>query len=240
MYWLQGGKNLNMIKMGKNESEKENEKRTNDMGPNDTGKVNEPEGVYQSGEPLSFEKVWQMFQEMGKKSMETERILKEQSMETERILKEQLSETARLIAELREEYKNRWGELIESLVSGSLLRMLADRGIAVSKTRKHVMQYKGEPNYEFDIVASNGEEVVVVEVKSTLNPGAVKHFIGQLQLARKTSRRFRKQRIIGAVAYLSDHCDASTMAMKRGLLVIRATGDSAVIINEEGFEPVRF
>ena len=209
--------------------------------------VNEPEGVYQSSEPLSFEKVWQMFQEMGKKSRETERIMKEQSRETERILKEQsmvtekkLQETARLIAELREEYKNRWGELIESLVSGSLLRMLADRGIAVSKTRKHVMQYKGEPNYEFDIVASNGEEVVVVEVKSTLNPGAVKHFIGQLQLARKTSRRFRKQRIIGAVAYLSDHCDASTMAMKRGLLVIRATGDSAVIINEEGFEPVRF
>ena len=192
--------------------------------------VNDEGSTYQPQQsPLSFDKVWQMFQE-------TNRQLKEQSMETDR----KIQETARLIRELREEYKNRWGELVESLVSGNLLRMLQARKIPVTRTRKHVMQYKGEPNYEFDIMASNGDEVVLVEVKSTLNPEAVKHFVGQIKLAREKSRRFRGKRIIGAVAYLNDHCDASTMAMKRGLLVIRATSDSAEIINDKNFEPVRF
>ncbi len=251
--------NQSMIKM------KKKKKYRNLEMPEGTNQVNEPDSIHETGEALTFEKVWVMFQETdkkfqeaSKKTQETERILKEQSretdrilkeqsretdkklQETERILKDQFRETARLISELREEYKNRWGELIESLVSGNLLRMLEARGIPVSKTRKHVMQYKGEPNYEFDILASNGDEVVVVEVKSTLNPWGVKHFIDQIKLARKTSRRFRKQRIIGAVAYLNDHCDASTMAMKRGLLVIRAPGDSAVIINDKDFVPLRF
>lgn len=204
---------------------------------NNNNDVNEPGGTYQpQHEPLSFEKVWQMFQKTDKKFQETDKLLKEQSRETDK----KIQETARLIRELREEYKNRWGELVESLVSGNLLRMLQARNIPVSKTRKYVMQYKGEPNYEFDIVASNGEEVVVVEVKSTLNPEAVKHFIGQIKLARNKSRRFRGKRIIGAVAFLNDHCDAGTMAMKRGLLVISATSDSAEIINDKDFEPVRF
>ncbi len=214
--------------------------------PNDSSgpdKVNEPGGQYQPREPLSFEKVWQMFretdrkwQETDKRFRETDRILKEQSKETDR----KLQETARLISELREEYKNRWGELVESLVSGNLLRILKERDIPVHKVRQRVRNYKGEPDYELDLVASNGDEVVVVEVKSVLNPEAVKHFTSQLNLVRNSSRRFRKQQMIGAVAFLKDHCDAATMAMKRGLLAIRATSDSAVILNEEGFEPHRF
>lgn len=176
------------------------------------------------------------WQEADKRFRDTERLMKEQSKQTDR----KIQEAARLISELREEYKNRWGELVESLVSGSLLRILQARGIPVRKIRQRVRNYKGEPNYELDIVASNGDEVVVVEVKSVLNPEAVKHFISQLNLVRNSSRRFRQQRMIGAVAFLKDHCDAAEMAMNRGLLAIRATGDSAVILNEKDVEPTRF
>ncbi len=222
--------------------------------PGSADQVNESGGTYQPREPLSFEKVWLMFretreqmqasfketdrkwQETDKRFKETDRILKEQSKETDR----KLQEAAGLISELREEYKNRWGELVESLVSGSLLRILKAHNIPVSKVSRRRKNFKGEPNYELDIVASNGDEVVVVEVKSVLNPEAVKHFISQLNLVRNRSRRFRNQRIIGAVAFLTDHSDAAFMAMNRGLLAIRATGDSAIILNDDDFEPVRF
>ena len=199
--------------------------------------VNEPLRDYQ--QPLTFEKVWQMFQETDKMFKETDK----KFLETDRQFKEtdrKIQETARLIKELREEYKSRWGELVESLVSGNLLRLLQQRNIPVNKIRRRVRQYKGEPNYELDIVASNGDEVVIVEVKSKLDPWGVKHFISQLQLIRNQSRRFRNQRIIGAVAFMTEHCDASSMAINQGLIVIRANGDSAVILNEEGFEPKRF
>ena len=198
--------------------------------------VRDDDGVYQPQQPLTFEKVWLSIQE-------TSQIIKEQARETDKKWKEtdkRFEETARLISELREEYKDRWGELVESLVSGSLMRILKERNFPVQKIRQRVRNYKGEPNYELDLVASNGDEVVVVEVKSSLNVEAVKHFISQLELVRSSSRRFRKQRMVGAVAFLKDHCDASHMAMNRGLLAIRATGDSAAIINDEDFVPKRF
>ena len=198
--------------------------------------VRDDDGVYQPQQPLTFEKVWLSIQE-------TSKIIKEQARETDKKWKEtdkRFEETVRLISELREEYKDRWGELVESLVSGSLMRILKERNFPVQKIRQRVRNYKGEPNYELDLVASNGEEVVVVEVKSSLNVEAVKHFISQLELVRSSSRRFRKQRMVGAVAFLKDHCDASRIAMNRGLLVIRATGDSAAIINDEDFVPKRF
>ncbi len=198
--------------------------------------IRDDDGVYQPQQPLTFEKVWMMFQE-------TSKMLKEQSRESDKRFEETdkfIKETAKLISELREEYKDRWGELVESLVSGSLLRILKERNFPVHKVSQRVRNYKGEPNYELDLVASNGEEVVVVEVKSSLNVEAVKHFISQLELVRSRSRRFRKQRMVGAVAFLKEHCDAAHMAMNRGLLVIRATGDSAAIINDEDFVPKRF
>ncbi len=238
---------------------------------NKDNEVNEPAVVYQPEGPLTFEKVWQMFQETDKKFRETDKKFKETDrkfqdtdrkfqdtdrkfqdtdrkfqdtdrkfQDTERIMKEQSKETLQSIRELKEEYKDRWGELVESLVSGNLLRILKARNFLVHKVSPRVRNYKGEPNYELDLVASNGDEVVVVEVKSSLNVEAVKHFISQLQLVRNHSRRFRKQRMIGAVAYLKDHCDAARMAMNRGLLVIRATGESAAILNDEDFKPIRF
>ena len=205
--------------------------------------LRDDDGVYQPQQPPAFEKVWLMIQE-------TSKMMKEQARETDKMWREtdkkwretdkRFEETARLISELREEYKDRWGELVESLVAGNLMRILKERNFSVEKIRQRVRNYKGEPNYELDLVASNGEEVVVVEVKSSLNVEAVKHFISQLELVRSSSRRFRKQRMVGAVAFLKDHCDASRMAMNRGLLVIRATGDSAAIINDEDFVPKRF
>ena len=36
-------------------------------------------------------------------------------------------------------------------------------------------------HYEFDILAVNGEEVVVVEVKTTLRPEDVTHFLSKLE-----------------------------------------------------------
>ncbi len=215
--------------------------------------VNEPAEVYQPQGPLTFEKIWRMFQETDKKFRETDRKFLETDkkfQETDRSFKEtdkkfqetdrKFKESEKMMSDLREEYKDRWGELVESLVSGNLLRILKARNFPVNKVSTRIRNYKGEPNYELDLVASNGEEVVVVEVKSSLNVEAVKHFISQLQLVRNHSRRFRKQRMIGAVAYLKDHCDAATMAMNQGLLVIRATGDSAAILNEKNFKPIRF
>ena len=73
-----------------------------------------------------------------------------------------------------------WGKLIESLVEGDLTGLLQRRGIAVQHTVTNPRQNYGERRWEFDIVAINGEEVAVVEVKTTLRVPDIDRFVGRL------------------------------------------------------------
>jgi hypothetical protein len=127
---------------------------------------------------------------------------------------------------------------MESLVEGDLVNILKRRGIAVwdTSTRLKGRTPSGD-NYEFDILAHNGEELVVVEVKTTLKPQYVKRFIRRLDNFKVWLPRYVNNRVYGAVAYLMADAGAETMAESRGLFVIRATGDSASILNAEDFLP---
>ena len=178
----------------------------------------------------TFDDVWRMFQELGEQSRETDR----KFQETDRLFKAQAEETKRL----QELFESQWGRLMESLVEGDLVNILKCRGIAVLDTSTRL---KGKTsaggNYEFDILAHNGDELVVTEVKTTLRPKDVEHFIGRLDKFKVWLPRYANNRIYGAVAYLTADAAADTMAEKRGLFVIRATGDSASIINAKDFLP---
>jgi len=136
----------------------------------DLSEVNDPLGEYQK--PLTFEKVWEMFQE-------TDRIIKEHwaaLKETDR----QMKETDKKIDKIYGLYSNQWGDLVESLVSGCLVKILNERGIMVRDAYREREGRYGTINYEFDLIAGNGKEIVVTEVKSTLTPKDVDHFLYKL------------------------------------------------------------
>ena len=210
----------------------------------DLSEVNEPLGEYQK--PLTFEKVWEMFQE-------TDRIIKEhwaairetdrQMQETDRMIKDtakQMKETDKKIDKIYGLYSNQWGDLVESLVSGCLVKILNERGIMVRDAYREREGRYGNINYEFDLIAGNGKEIVVTEVKSTLTPKDVEHFLYKLAHIRTWIESYQEKTIYGAVAFLKQAANADKQAMNKGLLVIRATGDSASIINPEGFKPKPF
>ncbi|MEA3642456.1 MAG: hypothetical protein VBE63_21295 [Lamprobacter sp.] len=70
---------------------------------------------------------------------------------------------------------------MESLVEGDLVNLLRARGIAITDTSTRLKGQRADGgNYEFDILAHNGEELVVVEVKTTLRPKDVKAFLRKL------------------------------------------------------------
>jgi len=177
-----------------------------------------------------FQETDHKFQETDHKFQETDR----KFQETDRLFKEQAAETKRL----EKLFVSQWGRLMESLVEGDLVNILKRRGIAVrdTSTRLKGSNPPGD-NYEFDILAHNGEKLVVVEVKTTLKPKSVEQFIRRLDKFKAWLPRYAHNRIHGAVAYLTADAGAETMAESRGLFVIRATGDSASIINAEEFHP---
>jgi len=141
---------------------------------------------------------------------------------------------------LQELFEGQWGKLMESLVEGDLVRLLSRRGIRVDDTSTRRRGSRNGESYEFDIIAHNGEEIVIVEVKTTLRTKQVEKFIAQLQRARHYLPEFRTYRIFGAVAYLRAEQASDQYAQNQGLFVIRATGDSAAIVNPVDFQPRKF
>ena len=55
---------------------------------------------------------------------------------------------------------------MESLVEGDLIKLLKNRKISVDKTMSRIRAGKDSKyDYEFDILAVNGKEIVAVELK---------------------------------------------------------------------------
>jgi len=82
-------------------------------------------------------------------------------------------------------FTSQWGKLVEWLVEGDLVKLLNEHGIAVEQTLQRVKGNKDGQNYEFDIIAVNGHEMVIVEVKTTLRVEDVNDFHEKLWKAKR-------------------------------------------------------
>ncbi|TAN50423.1 MAG: hypothetical protein EPN21_08975 [Methylococcaceae bacterium] len=189
----------------------------------------------------TLDDIWQLFRE-------TDRIIKEFSKETDRKIQEtdrkfqetdrSFRESDRKLNKLEDLFTSQWGRLMESLVEGDLVNILNRRGLAIGDTTTRLKGRRPDGgNFEFDILAHNGQEMVVIEVKTTLRPQDVKKFIDKLNHIKQWVPRYANNTIYGGVAWLTAAAGAGEMAESRGLFSIRATGDSAAIVNSQTFHP---
>ncbi len=138
-------------------------------------------------------------------------------------------------------FTGHWGKLVESLVEGDLARLLRERGVDVAMVASRVELTLDPRRREIDLLAANGEDIVAVEVKTTMKVADVRRFVELLEEVRELLPTvFRRLRIYGGMAYLRAEEEAARYAERRGLYVIRATGNSASIINAPGFRPRAF
>ena len=189
------------------------------------------------------DKVKESLAETSRKIQENSDSMKESSAETDRKFQEtsdKIQELSVKIKEARELFEGQWGKLMESLVRGDLVKMLQERNIDVRHTFPNVDHRSKEDQYEYDIIAVNGTEAVVVEVKTTLKVKHIKKFLEDLKKFPHRFPDFKEKITYGAIAYLNAHEKSTTYAEKQGLFVIRATGSSASLINKEDFKPKRF
>ncbi len=149
-------------------------------------------------------------------------------------------ETDRQLKKTEALFNTQWGRLMESLVEGDLIAILNQQGIQIAHISTNAKQRGRGDDYEYDIIAVNGEEVVVVEVKTTLRVQDVKDFLVNLDQFTTRMPYHKDKTIYGAVAWLRADAESDTYAEKQGLFVIRATGSSASIVNREDFKPQVF
>ena len=154
-------------------------------------------------------------------------------------------ETDRQIQKIGGRFNQRWGTLVESLVEGKLVKIFQDHGIDITQTHTRSQSEWRKPDgrierREFDIIVANGTEVVVVEVKTTLTPKDINVFLETLKDFKNYFPRYKSETVYGAVAYLNSENKAHLLAEEEGLFLIRATGDSASLVNKKDFKPKAF
>lgn len=197
---------------------------------------------------VTSEEVWALFKE-------TDRIIKENALAAEKRFQEidkrlreederrskeadkRSRDIDRKLNKLEHLFTSHWGKLLESLVEGALVKIFNERGIPVQQTSQRVKGIYQGNQWELDIVVKNGDVVIIVEVKTTLRPDDVKHFLKKLPHIKTWLKEYQHNTIYGAVAYLSADAGAEQLAKSRGLFVIKATGDSAMIENTQDFVP---
>jgi len=214
-----------------------------------------------STEKLDFEKVWLMFQETDIKFQETKNLLEKSSIETDKKFQEtknllekssldvdeKFIETDKKFKETDRQMKNllkkmsesesRWGRFVEALVDGSLISLLKTIDIDVTGTLTREKKLHNGKQYEIDIIAKNGHDLVAVEVKTTLSPQDVDSFVNVLNVFKEVFPEYSEKKIVGAVGYINEDSKAHIYAENQGLLVIKAVGESARIDNSSDFKP---
>ena len=183
-----------------------------------------------------IKEIWRLFRKTDRKMQETDRKMQE----TGRYLKALAKENDKRIKQLDELFTSQWGKLMEALVQGDLVKLLKQRDIQVTETATNIEGCYNDKQFEFDIIAKNGREVVVVEVKTTLKVDHIKYFIEKLNNFKKWKPEYKDNNIYGAVAFLKAHQSSSKYAGRQGLFVIKAAGSSASIINKKNFKPKNF
>jgi len=204
-------------------------------------------------EEMTFENLWMLFQETGSQIEETGRQMEESKKRmdesfarTEKMIAETnkgLQETKKIVDNLSKKMKeseSRWGRFVEALVEGTLIKMLNNFGISVNGTLIREKKMYQDEEYEIDIIAKNGVDIVAVEVKTTLSVQDVNDFLDKLNLFKTIFQDYSHNNLIGAVAYINKDSEADRYAAKKGLIVIKAVGEGAKITNRKGFKPKKW
>ena len=208
------------------------------------------------------------FQKLQESQQKTEKALRESQEKTEKSLRESQEKTEKSLRELKKSLKesnreltknlneangnfnNKWGKFLENLVKGDLVKLLSERNIKVDRIQPRLIICgpTGREIGDFDLVAINGNEIVAIEVKTTLTKEKVEKFIGRLKMFKKYFPEYGDKVIYGGVAFLCEPEDeeargAAEYAEENGLFVIFSPGGSSNVTtmsNSKDFKPKSF
>ncbi|MFM8306962.1 MAG: DUF3782 domain-containing protein [Microcystis aeruginosa] len=194
--------------------------------------------------------VWRLLAELVEAQKETERCFQETErrfqeterrfQETERILKEQSLKTDRQITRLSQEIGNlggKWGRFVENMVAPACETLFLNRDIPVHQVSQRVRKRLDGKTLEIDVLVTNENHVLVVEVKSSLSVDDVKELIKNLTEFRQFFPEYNHKQLYGAVAGIEIEEGADKYAYRQGLFVLAQKGENVAILNDTEFQP---
>ena len=147
-------------------------------------------------------------------------------------LKRSVAEATRAVNALT----TRWGRFVEELVEPAVVRLFQERGIDVKEKHPRVSVTRKDIAMEIDILAVDTTDVVLVECKSKLSKDDVDEFIEKLQKFKIAFPAYKNYQAYGAVAGIEINQGIDRYAYQKGLFVIRPSGETVEIVNDQKFQ----
>ena len=131
------------------------------------------------------------------------------------------------------------GEVAEDLFYRNIRSLFKERDMIFADVKRNLKK-KGAG--EYDIVAVNGDAVLVIEIKNKLQKRMVDMFVGKkLPKFAEVFPEFRGRRLFGGIGALVVNDDVSRYAEKAGLYVLTQTSEGgAGIANRKNFRAKEF
>jgi hypothetical protein len=179
-----------------------------------------------TGEGLTFEKVWAMFQETDRKSQEMWEKMREEREITDRIVGD---------------LGNRFGEMVEHLVAPSINKRFNELGYhfdAVAPGGYIIRDDEGKTIAEVDILLENDEYNMAVEVKAKVHIKDIEHHVRRLEILRKhRDKHHDTRKIRGAIAGAIFGDTEKQAAIEAGFYVLEQSGDTVKMDIPADFVP---
>jgi hypothetical protein len=200
-----------------------------------------------SGRGLTYEKVWEMFQETDRQIKESDRKWQETKAEMEaerkeadRKWKEERREEKEELDRMLGNLTNRFGEMVEWMVAPSIHKRFNELGFhfdAGSPGGYVIRDENGEVIAEVDILLENAEYIMAVEVKAKTHIKDIEHHIKRIEILREYRRkRHDTRKIQGAIAGAIFGDAEKQAVIEAGFYVIEQTGDTVRINVPQGFK----
>lgn len=194
-----------------------------------------------------FKETAQRFKETDQQFKETDQRLDQRIAETDRRLSQGYAEIRQAI-QATERHLNRvgqhvdalagkWGIFVENMVVPAVKIVFAKWGIPIHDVSRDVEGSRNGLSTQIDVMASNDDHVMLVEVKSSLRHDDVEDHLDRLSKFKLIFPRFANVRVHGSVAGIDLPKQVARYAYRKGLFVLAQSGETMTILNDEKFRP---
>jgi hypothetical protein len=177
-----------------------------------------------ASQPPTPETVWAMMQE---NALQMDK-LRESQKETDRLLKETIKENDRRFGNV----DNRFGEVVEYMISPGLLDKFTDLGLEfqTASTNFKVRDHKNEIYFEIDVFLQNCGTAMLVEIKTNLAIRYINEHVNRLEKMRLFADFHNDRRtFLGAVAGIVIPSEVKKYALENGFYLIEPSGENFII-----------
>lgn len=202
-----------------------------------------------SQRPVTIDDIFELFRESERQRKEQQQVFQqslenykqtsEESLQRYKQTSEQeMADLKKIVAQTNKQVggiTSRWGEFVENLVRPAAVRMFRKKGIEVHFTALRVEAQDDKGSIEIDVLAENTNEVVAIEVKSHLEVRDVKRFLVTLERFKQALPKYQNYKLYGAIAGIKVDERADEYATQEGLFLIKPSGDSVEIVNDQNF-----